>query len=309
MLKRSALVAVMATCYVLAHPSIPAMALEECGSDCAAVTVGDGDVPISGGSGAITVSFQQGPDDGQAAEGNDDTAAIAFTIGLPGTGSGNPLGFNCDGGQLAAGAVQVPGGVSSNFAVVVENQSCNGRNRCLCPDVGAGQTQDDFVNIVVYGPREIPSGGPVQIPKLPNGTLVTLNLIAGDGVTEDQVIDLPIYCEQDADTGAKPQFAATMSIGDQSAIDQTADRGPADSSRVICTNGTATIVGMIEPTDCVGDCNGDGRVAINELVLGVNIALGNAQVGACPAMDGNGDGSVRINELVTAVNNALNGCP
>ncbi len=31
-------------------------------------------------------------------------------------------------------------------------------------------------------------------------------------------------------------------------------------------------------TVCVGDCNGDGSVAINELITGVNIALGAADV-------------------------------
>jgi hypothetical protein len=59
---------------------------------------------------------------------------------------------------------------------------------------------------------------------------------------------------------------------------------------------------------CVGDCNGDGVVAINELITGVNIALGQAGVDACTAMDMNGDGTVTINELVAAVNSALNEC-
>lgn len=59
---------------------------------------------------------------------------------------------------------------------------------------------------------------------------------------------------------------------------------------------------------CVGDCNGDGAVAINELVLGVNIALGSASVLDCRVLDANRDGSVAINELITAVGNALMGC-
>lgn len=58
---------------------------------------------------------------------------------------------------------------------------------------------------------------------------------------------------------------------------------------------------------CVGDCNGDGTVAINELITGVTVALGQP-VSSCPAFDANADGAVAINELVTAVNNALVGC-
>src|SRR5262245_30361513 len=59
---------------------------------------------------------------------------------------------------------------------------------------------------------------------------------------------------------------------------------------------------------CVGDCNGDGMVAINELIIGVNIAQGSAPLSSCPSFDADGDGMVGINELITAVNNALNGC-
>ena len=61
--------------------------------------------------------------------------------------------------------------------------------------------------------------------------------------------------------------------------------------------------------ECTGDCNGDGVVAVNELVAGVNIALGSAAVSSCPAFDANGDGQVTVNELIQAVNAALNGCP
>jgi hypothetical protein len=59
---------------------------------------------------------------------------------------------------------------------------------------------------------------------------------------------------------------------------------------------------------CIGDCDGDGAVAINELVLGVNLALGTAPMSSCVAFDA-GSGSVRINVLVRAVRHALDGCP
>lgn len=59
---------------------------------------------------------------------------------------------------------------------------------------------------------------------------------------------------------------------------------------------------------CQGDCNGDGEVMVNELILGVNIANGVAQLGQCVSFDVNGDGEVRINELIGSVANALNGC-
>ncbi len=68
-------------------------------------------------------------------------------------------------------------------------------------------------------------------------------------------------------------------------------------------------VGASAAMACPGDCDGDGRVTIAELIRGVNIALGNAPISNCPAFDLNDNGMVAINELVAAVNATLNGCP
>jgi len=54
-----------------------------------------------------------------------------------------------------------------------------------------------------------------------------------------------------------------------------------------------------------GDCDGDGRVAVNELVIGVNISLGVLPLARCTALDRNGDGRVAIEELIAAVRHAL----
>jgi autotransporter-associated beta strand protein len=60
---------------------------------------------------------------------------------------------------------------------------------------------------------------------------------------------------------------------------------------------------------CTGDCNGDGVVLVNELVLGVNIALETLPFTACSAFDSDEDGRVTIPELIQAVNHALSSCP
>ena len=62
------------------------------------------------------------------------------------------------------------------------------------------------------------------------------------------------------------------------------------------------------PGTCVGDCGGDGQVTINDLILGVNIALGLLPVSDCPAF-ANMQDMVTIAQLIQGVNNALNGCP
>jgi hypothetical protein len=50
-------------------------------------------------------------------------------------------------------------------------------------------------------------------------------------------------------------------------------------------------------------------VTVDELIKGVNIALGNANVSTCRAGDANSDGEITINEIIAGVGNALNGCP
>jgi hypothetical protein len=59
---------------------------------------------------------------------------------------------------------------------------------------------------------------------------------------------------------------------------------------------------------CIGDCGQDGAVTVNEILVMVNVALGNAPVSGCQVGDHNGDGAITIDEILTAVNNALNGC-
>ena len=60
--------------------------------------------------------------------------------------------------------------------------------------------------------------------------------------------------------------------------------------------------------NCVGDCGDDGAVTVDEIIRGVNIALGTGAVGSCDAFDVNDDGAVTVDEVVKAVNAALNGC-
>jgi hypothetical protein len=60
---------------------------------------------------------------------------------------------------------------------------------------------------------------------------------------------------------------------------------------------------------CTGDCNGDGSVSIDELILGVRIALGLSPLASCTAFDADGKGMVSIAELVQATHASLDHCP
>lgn len=58
---------------------------------------------------------------------------------------------------------------------------------------------------------------------------------------------------------------------------------------------------------CVGDCNHDDTVTIEEIVHMVAVAQGEIGL-SCAAADPNGDGAVTIEEILLAVNFALSGC-
>ena len=58
----------------------------------------------------------------------------------------------------------------------------------------------------------------------------------------------------------------------------------------------------------MGDCTGDGQVAIDELVTLVNIALGRTSITECGSGDASGDSQITVDELTGAVNVALEGC-
>ena len=76
------------------------------------------------------------------------------------------------------------------------------------------------------------------------------------------------------------------------------------ASGSLCIPRTPTVRPTPTPRPCVGDCNGDGAVTVDEVLTMVNIALGNAQPSVCPS-----GGAADIALIIQAVHNALTGCP
>ena len=60
---------------------------------------------------------------------------------------------------------------------------------------------------------------------------------------------------------------------------------------------------------CTGNCNGDARVTIDEIIVGVNMALGLLPLATCPRFDRDGSGAVGIDELIAAIDSLERGCP
>ena len=62
------------------------------------------------------------------------------------------------------------------------------------------------------------------------------------------------------------------------------------------------------PPPCLGDCDMNGRVTIEDIIRIVEIVLGQRPPTDCPAGDLGSDGQIGIPDLVAAVINALQGC-
>jgi hypothetical protein len=58
---------------------------------------------------------------------------------------------------------------------------------------------------------------------------------------------------------------------------------------------------------CLGDCNGDCQVTVNEIITIVNIVLGNLDISVCPR--GSLPDIPVISDIIQVINNALLGCP
>jgi hypothetical protein len=142
---------------------------------------------------------------------------------------------------------------------------------------------------------------------------------------DEEFLDLAAWRALGLDANSLVASPSTL-FADQAAGDYrlaadspAVDRGtpnvdlPADITGRARPQGAGVDIGAYESAagggTCAGDCNGDGQVLVNELIVGVSVLLGNGDLEACSSIDGDGNGVVAVNELVAGVRSALDGCP
>jgi len=135
------------------------------------------------------------------------------------------------------------------------------------------------------------------------------------GLTPQVRLDLnPADCENQCTIGVFPQDSTSAThIAHLPSLLRAAGTFDVLIDTVIgCQPGQAPtqlrMPAAVTYVNCVGDCNGDNAVMIDELMLAVNIALGAIDTGACLVSDRDASGTVQIDELVAAVDAALQGC-
>jgi hypothetical protein len=265
--------------------------VQPCTENCVQVSASSPEGEFSSGQTfQTTISFKQG------GENLNQQAAIAITLGIPGLKLANCDNPTSDG---LTSAIELPGEIADNFRVVVENTTCTDPSKpCLCP--GTGETRADYINLVVFGPKTLPTpgSGEVTFPLLPaDGALVTLSLTVDNPTTDP--VPLHLYVETDNQAATpKPQFGALLSIGNNEAVDQTVNRGTSVSN-VQTTDGAVNVIAQVGACAC--DCDGNMRVTGTEitrcvLILGQSLPLDN-----CPAADSDDSGRVTGTDITRGV--------
>lgn len=202
----------------------------------------------------------------------------------------SPGGLSSGGLQMTAGAVYAveidgPDAVAQYDTLAVDGAvALNGATLAVAlgyvPDIGERFTLIESSAAAVGGIfAALPEGAALQV----GATTFTVTYQGGDAELIAGILPTPT---------ATPTAAETAP-------------GTTPTSTPTSTSIPTTAI----PGACLGDCDGDGVVGVHEIILGVSIALGTAEVSVCPPFDADGDGQVTVAALIAAVGNALDGCP
>jgi hypothetical protein len=200
-----------------------------------------------------------------------------------------------DGYDLTLNTIDGGGGTFSSAGAFVLGGTVGQPEAGLVQTGGAYALRGGFWPAVVFGAP--PTATPTNTTSLPTVTAthtVTRTAAVSPTVTHTQA---PGTATATATRTPTPILSPTAT-----------NTGGAGTPTATEDSGTPTPTPTGLPV-CVGDCSGNRMVAINELVIGVNILLGSQPIENCPAFDPNHTGTVTVEELVQAVNNALEGCP
>ena len=111
------------------------------------------------------------------------------------------------------------------------------------------------------------------------------------------------------DEGALYEGSVTASgTGGWTFVKSSGLSGPHVTATATDADGNTSEFSIPAKISCVGDCDGEDGVTVDELITMANIALGTFPASRCDAGDVNGDRRITISEILTAVNNVLSNC-
>lgn len=155
-----------------------------------------------------------------------------------------------------------------------------------------------------------PTPTPIRLPigaACTNGGACTSGYCTNDVCCQEPACGVGERCDVFGTEGdCRPQLAPGAACLRDSDCRNNGTCSPAPTAGdLVCVEAVATP----RPSGCFGDCGGDGRVTVDEVLVLIEIALGTRDVTACSSGDIDGDGQVSVDEVLSAVGLALVGCP
>ena len=188
-------------------------------------------------------------------------------------------------------------------------------------DDGAGGVATDSVQVTVVDDAS-------QLPPLPDALRVApapiLMQSAGSSAwdvlyIDNQNLEHSIAWQAAVDVPwleIAPASGTTPAAADVRVVDRALLPGMYNATITVSRPGlpgseqaVAVALAVHELSSCPCDCDGNGAVTVDEIIMGVDIAMDMQELGACPVFDANRDGAVTVDEIVQGVNAALRGCP
>lgn len=175
-----------------------------------------------------------------------------------------------------------------------------------------------IVDDLVYLAGESDDGNLRRIDPDTGGVRSTQPLVGGSGngyeiVAMDFDLEGDLYAVRTHDNAERQTDLLRINTqsGEIEELGRSADGLRAIAFCEVCqvlSGGTPTPTPEVtkSPTKA-GDCDGNGTVSIEEIIIGVAIVVGDLDLGTCPELDINGDGMITVDEIVVAIEVALRG--
>lgn len=166
-----------------------------------------------------------------------------------------------------------------------------------------GQAGD--TTLVVVSASVFPTSGTVQVGDdrlnytSKSGNTLTLVAPLAQNVATATAVS---FVGVDIDVGSAPAGITAGNLNGDNKPDLVTANQDDDTVSVLINASAANM--------CVGDCNGDGMVTVDEILVMVNIALdpNNNPITLCAAGDSDHSNTITVDEILAAVNNALSEC-
>jgi len=183
----------------------------------------------------------------------------------------------------------------------------SGRPRGLAAgDVSGDQVED--LAVTEFTEDAISLAVSVVPVRHPVGASCTAGIECETGACVDQVCCLEVQCSQSERCDITDhRGSCTRPLPPGAVCDKHDDCRSLMCSALAPAAGVC-LRGPVEDV-CAGDCDENGVITVDEILVVIRIALGEADLATCASADRTDDGQITVEEIIATVDRALDGCP